>query len=411
VDQDQELAAIPSAQNQDSTSEGAGDGENAGEVTRPDDDSATSEDRIRSYLNSAGISGDQNQDPTSEDAEDNETAEEGPPPVNDDDSDTPDDRIRDFLNSKLAPRLEPLSQERVLGAGLFLIALLKIIAMLRVSSNGGVQLGCYLALAYSISYMVLEFLTWSYVFPLRNNSLRNVPPENLLDVIKYVDPGNNPFTFPSDQDAEPHTTSIQLTTIPPPSSTPSESIRSRVFRSYPVSTKYPWNKSIAIITATLGILGPFLWLVILSNIFDPARGAVILAGSAITFLVLRLGGKWAYHVLRQVDFKPAITSGEIVSPQTHRSNTGSTTDPERASTTAAPISSRDPYIQYNTHGLVHFFALWLWRRVTVVNLYSAIWIAVICYYFVRIFPVKAGLLGDEADSMVPQKPRWLDWLG
>jgi hypothetical protein len=35
------------------------------------------------------------------------------------------------------------------------------------------------------------------VFPLRNNSSKNVPLENLLKVIKLVDPGDNPFMFPS----------------------------------------------------------------------------------------------------------------------------------------------------------------------------------------------------------------------
>ncbi|KAF2811714.1 uncharacterized protein BDZ99DRAFT_475235 [Mytilinidion resinicola] len=349
-----------------------------------------------------------------EDAE--TTAEVEATDPTDDDSDTLDDRIRDYLNSKLAPRLEPLSQERVLGAGLFLVAFIKIIAMVKASINSGVRLSCYLALAYSTSYIILEFLTWSYIFPLRHNSLRNVPPENLLDVIKYVDPGNNPFTFPSELGPKPNTTSIPLGSISPQSQTPL-SLSSQVFRPYPGSAEYPWNKSIAIITATLGFLGPLTWLVVLSNILHPAYGAVIISCAAVGFLLARLGGKWVYHILRQTLLRPkpqqpsSGRSRNSISSQANANTNTATADPESGSETTIPTPPRDPFVQYNTHGIIHFFTIWLWRRITVVNLYSAIWVAVICYYFARIFPVKAGLVGDSPEAMVPQKPRWLDWLG
>lgn len=57
-------------------------------------------------------------------------------------NDSPYERIYDFLIVKSDPILAPLSQERVLSAVLFVVAFIKIIAMVKASTNSGIRLNC-----------------------------------------------------------------------------------------------------------------------------------------------------------------------------------------------------------------------------------------------------------------------------
>jgi hypothetical protein len=127
------------------------------------------------------------------------------------------------------------------------------------------------------------------VFPLRNNSLKNVPLENLLKVIKLVDPGDNPFMLPSSDLNKTLSQNIPVGNLVP-SSNPRHSNPSNPPLNTRVS-KVPWNKAVAVITIFLGVIGPLIWLLILSHIWSPARGALIPAVTAITFLYFRLSGK------------------------------------------------------------------------------------------------------------------------
>ncbi|PGH19181.1 hypothetical protein AJ80_04150 [Polytolypa hystricis UAMH7299] len=320
-----------------------------------------------------------------------------------------DDRIHEFLTHRFAPILAPLSHERVLGAALFLTSFIKAMAMIKASSNSGVRLCCSIALAYSTSYLVLEILAWSYVFPLRHNNLKDIPPENLLDVVRLVDPGDNPFTFPDVEMKEslgqviPLGNLVSLRNPASSSATPVSTTTTTTTASF----KRPWNITVALIAASLGLLGPLGWMLILSNIWNPARGAWILAVSAFAFLVVRLLGKKLY----QSFCRYSRGKSQNATPSAESGRSQSSPPLDQQTSVSATATASDPFVQYNTHGVFAFFLIWLWRRITVVNLYSAIWVVVICYYFAWIFPVKAGITPEDSGIEVPQKPVWLEWLG
>lgn len=278
----------------------------------------------------------------------------------------------EHLQGRFTPFTHPMSIERVIGMMLFSATFTKIIAILTIESRAEMLVACLLALGYSVSYLVLEALLWSVAYSFRKQRTYAISTEHLVQIVKLVDPGNNPFTF------QP------LLGLANPTQSRPEHDRA-----------HRWNKKITFIFASLGITAPVLWMVILSHIWKPTLGALVLSSSAIGFLALRILGKQAYIRIRAflTRPKPQSTATAVVEAPTRT--------PRPAST------STD--VQYNTHGIVVFFAVWLWRRITVVNLYSAIWIAVICIYFARIFPSKVGT--QSPDGRPPRKPMWLDWLG
>jgi len=156
---------------------------------------------------------------------------------------------------------------------------------------------------------------------IRDNILRP------LGSVILVDPGNNPFTFAAIHDS---ITSNQ--------SSPSS------------GDHHQWNKGIAFIFASLGITAPVLWMIILSHIWKPTRGTLILSGAAVGFLA----GK-AYIYIR--GFLTRRKPDPAVAVEGPRQ-------------ISRPASSTD--FQYDTHGVIAFFIMWVWRRIAVVNLYSAI---------------------------------------
>jgi hypothetical protein len=180
--------------------------------------------------------------------------------------------------------------------GLFAVAFIKIIAKLVALPGSGIGLSCFLALAYSASYLILELMTWALAAPSSRNALKNVPFENLPEVVKLVDPGDNPFTFPP----------RALTNGSPPvlsmprfaSNGPSGSTQG-IAATGTVDSRAPWNRLVAAVVASLGFVCPLFWMLILSHIWSPTRGALILTTTAIAFAVLRTKWKWLYRKFRQ----------------------------------------------------------------------------------------------------------------
>src|SRR6266536_2887516 len=100
--------------------------------------------------------------------------------------------------ARLKPYAEPLSLERMIGAALFIVALMKIITVFKaVSTNPAIRVTCIIALAYAFSFLIYEILVWSLALVNPGYSLECIPTDNLLELLRFVDPGNNPFTFPS----------------------------------------------------------------------------------------------------------------------------------------------------------------------------------------------------------------------
>lgn len=304
-----------------------------------------------------------------------------------------DDRVRHFLDIKLAPTLAPLSQDRIIGAALFLVALVKVIALITSSTNSGLRLGCFLALAYSTSYLTIELITWSCAFQASRSGFKNTPAENLLDLLRLVDPGDNPLTF-ADKN-----TSLDSQSLIPLGDWLSTGSFSRREPNFPTTQIPPkrWNRAVAIATISLGLIGPLMWIVMLSNIWDPAKGAWILAVSAVGFFALRFIGKLLYNIARKGLSRTPRRVSSLEQGANIHAETGNV--------------KNDPFVQYNTHGVLVFFLVWTWRRITTVNIYAMIWIIVVSYYFAHVFPVKAGLGYDSEKASAPQKPQWLDWLG
>jgi len=298
--------------------------------------------------------------------------------------------------ARLKPYAEPLSLERMIGAALFIVALMKIITVFKaVSTNPAIRVTCIIALAYAFSFLIYEILVWSLALVNPGYSLECIPTDNLLELLRFVDPGNNPFTFPSSSVPPGQRTSnpnIELASISaqaqsiaaasPPSN------RDNVATS---PTNIPWNKAVALSVISLGILGPLMWVFILSNIWRPSKSVFFLAISALAFLSLRLVGKVATRMGR-LSFEQ-----QILGTFPHWIlQLGS-----KASSLATKLKQRlytDPSL---------FLFRWLWERITTVNLFSATWVIVICVYYARLFPEHSLESLDEP----PVKPMWLDWLG
>src|SRR5579859_4864220 len=120
------------------------------------------------------------------------------------------------------------SQIRLLRLGLAIISFTKVLIIFsKFTSNPGVRATAILAIVYMLSYFILKILTWTLVeFP-GHRLLHDIPHEDLLPIVRYVDPGNNPFTFPPPVLA--NNTEIQLNDLA------TQGIADMEMR------KYPWN--------------------------------------------------------------------------------------------------------------------------------------------------------------------------
>jgi hypothetical protein len=298
--------------------------------------------------------------------------------------------------ARLKPYAEPLSLERMIGAALFVVALMKTITVFKaVSTNPAIRVTCIIALAYAFSFLIFEILVWSLALANSGCSLEGIPTDSLLELLRFVDPGNNPFTFPSLSvlpDQRTSNPNIELASI-------SAQAQSSAAASPPSNrdnvatspTNIPWNKAVALSAVSLGILGPLMWVFILSNIWRPSKSVFFLAISALAFLSLRLVGKMATRMGRlSLEQQILGTFPQWISQVD-----------SKASVLATKLTQR----LYTDSSL--FLIRWLWERITTVNLFSAIWVIVICVYYARLFPEHSLESSDEP----PAKPMWLDWLG
>ncbi|RFU25230.1 hypothetical protein B7463_g11096, partial [Scytalidium lignicola] len=168
------------------------------------------------------------------------------------------------IKSRLLPYAEPVSLERMIGTALFVVALIRVITVLASGSgNAAVRMTCIIALAYASSFVVFEILVWSLALISPTYSLEDIPINNLLDLLRFVDPGDNPFTFPQSQastDAVVINPTIELSSVSVHTQTGTGSSQSRDASTVRTSsTGLPWNKAVAFSAVLLGILGPLIW--------------------------------------------------------------------------------------------------------------------------------------------------------
>jgi hypothetical protein len=257
-----------------------------------------------------------------------------------------------------------------MGLGLVTVSFVKILTVFSTSpSNLGVRATCILAIAYALSYFILEILTWTLVELPGRRSIRDVPLENLLPVIRYVDPGNNPFTFPLQSAAV--NPEIPLTNLAAPDIPQAEVQR------------FPWSKGVMYTVGTLGLSGPAVWMLLQSHIWNPLIGGVILVVSITVIIFLRLTTKFIHRRYfaepsTTVNMEAAITESQARDPRNR-----------------APLGNFRQRI---------CAIKWIWRHLTTVNLLSATWIILLSFYFGRTFQ---DILSDDPVA----KPNWMDWLG
>ncbi|KAF3939207.1 hypothetical protein ABW19_dt0206094 [Dactylella cylindrospora] len=264
-----------------------------------------------------------------------------------------------ILKRRLKQITNPLSAERILGVAIFSVSFMKGLIILAGSGRSEMLVPCVLALSYSFNFLVLEILTWTLLIPTHSSKrVKNMPPEHLMEFARTVDPGDNPFTFPAVL----------------PNGTPS----------------YQWKKTIAILTSLPGFAGPLVWIALLSNLRRPSTAVLVIIITVFSIFGVRSVVKLALSRLQRryphlfgLQYVRDVCSDIVV----------------RAENTSMRHE--------NLFGVFFFFISWIFRRVSVANSYSCIWIGVICYYFARVFPLKVLEGGEQA----PSKPGWIDWLG
>jgi hypothetical protein len=150
--------------------------------------------------------------------------------------------------------------------------------------------------------------------------------------------------------------------------------------------KIPWKKAVAVCAASLGVLGPLMWIYILTNIWKPSKSVFFITIAALAFLTVRLLGKIGALLGRQ---KPASLVPWL----------------QQILVKAAAATKK---LRQKSETEPSLFVLrWIWERDTTVNLFSVTWILVIGIYCVRLFPEH----NLEGLGEPPEKPMWLDWLG
>jgi hypothetical protein len=127
------------------------------------------------------------------------------------------------------------------------------------------------------------------------------------------------------------------------------------------------------------VFGPLLWVLLLRSIWLSNKPIFILAITALAYFVLRLMWSLLFSQHLGSRFKRPVHSGNL---------------------SALLQSSR---LQARTN---LFMVTWVLERITTVNLFSALWLAMIVGYYSGSF----GQLSKEEDDLL-LKPLWLDWLG
>ena len=274
------------------------------------------------------------------------------------------------LTARLEPYAHPISTERIIGSSLFVLSLIKTIAMLAAAPGSpSVRLATCIALSYSFSFIIFEALLWSLAFVSPGYSLADVPVENLLDLLRVVDPGDNPFTFPKQGRHASNAPSGSDVEMQPGSATPNE----------PAVSDIPWNKAVALCASSTLVFGPLLWVLLLRSIWLSNRPIFILAITALAYFVARLIWSLVFSQHPGTVFGGSAHSGHFL---------------------ARLLSFR---LQRRTN---LFMVRWVLERITTVNLFSALWLVMIIGYYSGSF----GQLSEEEDDLL-LKPMWLDWLG
>lgn len=294
------------------------------------------------------------------------------------------------IQDRLKPYAEPLSLERIIGTSLFILALVKTITLIATASaNHAVRLTSMVALAYSFTFIILESLIWTLALITPGYSLEHVPAEDLLELLRYVDPGDNPFTFPSSQvavRARTPDTNIELGSVHPSAEVSTNPSHSTSENSNPQAYVI-WNRAVAVAVVSLGFLGPIMWIFILTNIWKPSRSVFIVTIASLALLLVRLLGKIGARLCFQ--------------------HTSATLPPWARHLWSKISAVTKKFYEKSQTEMSPFLIRWVWERVTTVNLFSAIWLTVIITYCICIFPLHS-LEGLEEP---PEKPSWLDWLG
>jgi hypothetical protein len=282
----------------------------------------------------------------------------------------PADQETNDLKGRLEPYDHPISTERIIGSSLFVLSLIKTITMLATAHGSpSVRLATCIALSYSFSFIVFEALLWSLAFVSPGYSLSDVPIDNLLGLLRIVDPGDNPFTFPAPGRHLNHVASGSDVELQSNSTVPNE----------PTTSAVPWNKAVALCAMFTLVFGPLLWVLLLRSIWLSNKPIFILAITALAYFVLRLMWSLLFSQHLGSRFKRPVHSGNL---------------------SALLQSSR---LQARTN---LFMVTWVLERITTVNLFSALWLAMIVGYYSGSF----GQLSKEEDDLL-FKPLWLDWLG
>jgi hypothetical protein len=297
-----------------------------------------------------------------------------------------EDRVRATLRVQLQPFINGVSTERVIGSSLFIISSVKTITLLANSPNNpAVRLAASIALAYSFSFIILEILVWNAAFASPDYSLSDIPALNLLELLRVVDPGDNPFTFTSPHNSVRDTqgsTDLEMDA----QLTPSES-SSKVI----LPPMMSWNKAVAICAASSLALSPFLWMLILKSIWSIDKKVTLLTLAMLTFFGMRFG--WTVAIKKGMSSVLQSLHGGILS---------------KLGAIGHSIGVRERKLRHAAGTRIFLFAAsWVLERISTVNLYSALWITITFVIFVGSF----GQHGDKDPSNVVLKPMWLDWLG
>ena len=184
-----------------------------------------------------------------------------------------DNRIR----RRLKPYSTPISLERTIGILLLLTIFIKIIAILATATptaNTTLKVAALLALSYSASFLIFELLVWILAIGCLYSSVQDIPPKNIVDLVRSIDPGDNPFTFPTSvsDTPDPPDNGIELVTMEQEARLPGTRPQHR-----------GCDRAVMLAFYFTGIAGVSIWAVILAHAWDNNRTyfSVLLAAVAV----------------------------------------------------------------------------------------------------------------------------------
>jgi hypothetical protein len=289
-----------------------------------------------------------------------------------------ENRLESRLYLALRSYADPISPERIIGTTLFILSLIKTITLLSTESSvPEIRLAGSIALAYSFSFIVFELLVWSLVCARPEYELMDLPVENVLELLRAIDPGDNPFTFPSLAREESSGSDFEMTSA-------ATQIHAR---SQPPK---PWDKSVGVCAASSLAIGPVIWVFLFHRIWSSNKVIFFLTVAALSFFGMKVGS-----IL-------AVRAGHASISQRLMSNipTGLRTEIQRLSVTRK--------LWHAAESRPELYALrWVLERITTVNLFSALWVGVILLYFIGSFGQGSG----QGEGKPLLRPMWLDWLG